>query len=145
MFFQAISNLLNDEAALKIAVTKDGETLTVAILPEHGSENITPLQAKGTPEELDSHLVEALNQYRIPVRRFFSTVDEASRITDQKARLAAEKNAKDKEKLQKTTVKAKSQPKQSALVENEPDFGSITRFEPKKTEKPSQPSQGLLL
>lgn len=64
--FTEISNLLKEGEMLRINIMKTGETLTVTVLPQSvevkdpAAAQLIPLNLKGSPEELDSGFIEAI-------------------------------------------------------------------------------------
>jgi PRTRC genetic system protein E len=66
IMFTEISNLLKEGEMLRINIMKTGETLTVTVLPQSvevkdpAAAQLIPLNLKGSPEELDSGFIEAI-------------------------------------------------------------------------------------
>lgn len=109
------------ERTILITISRlDEKTLCVNFVPKlNGTENTalaTPLCLKGTPEELDQHLVEQVRNYVAYHATMVSDLTEAQREMDEAAKKAREdarkRNGKGAEKGKPTeTAAPQSQPR----------------------------------
>ncbi|MFY9781449.1 MAG: PRTRC system protein E, partial [Candidatus Baltobacteraceae bacterium] len=106
---RGLADTLRPNETLLLAVTRlDDDQLLVSIQPpradkEGAAKSNVPMQVTGTPEEIDTQLVEALAHY-VPARKFvIATAEEAARQTA--AAAAKEKAEADRRRQERSTGK----------------------------------------
>lgn len=101
--FEQLFSMLNDGQVLTITLLKQGEKLTVGVLPQApnvqdcAKSQIVPLNLIGTPRELDEDFISAIN---VPVQKV-SGILQNMELYEQKTEKAASESKALKEKTEK--------------------------------------------
>lgn len=113
MFFKEIADLAKGMSLTVRINEKDGQ-LTVSVLPDN-VENIQPLVASGTPEEMDAGLIEAIRQPLYDAKTLLKNGKEFVDTVSQKVK--ADIESADKSKKPATVKKAAPITKVTAKAE----------------------------
>ncbi len=115
MFFTQLAEQFPD-ANLKFTVMGKNGKITVGILPGVSELNIRPVTLTGTPEEIDTQIIELLKPVIDDNREIISGIEEQKadlkRIQEEQKKKAEEAKNKDKSK-----TKAATKPKKETAAE----------------------------